>query len=111
MQQKSRVSRDPDGGEVGERDCDNSRTKVQEVKVPEDAEEFNWMNDEEWEEGECPSVLFITVDMRSKSLSDKSRKFSNQQGSQAHKRRKINISSSSVRREEPKGEIRGESDC
>ena len=38
-----RVSRDPDGGKGGEKDRDNSRSKVQEVEVEEDSEEVERM--------------------------------------------------------------------
>ena len=71
--------------------------------MAEDSEEVKRMEEEEWEYGECPLVLSITVDMWSKSLSERSHKFFNRRGSRAHKRRKINRSSSSVRRKDPKG--------
>ena len=48
--------------------------------------------------------------MRSKSSSDRRRESSDRRGSRAHKRKKIDRSSSSVRREDSKGGSQGESD-
>ena len=63
-------------GEVKESNRDNSRSEVQEVEEAEDVEEAEQMEEEEWEDGERPPVLFTTVDMRSKSLSDRIRELS-----------------------------------
>ena len=68
------------------------------------------MEEEQWEDGERPPVLSITIDMQSKSSSERSRESSDRRGSQAHKRRKSDRLSSSVRRKEPKGGNRGEID-
>ena len=104
---QGQVSRDPAGGKCGERDCDNGRSKVREVKVAEDSEEVNTMKDEEWEDSKRPPVLFIMVDMRSKSLSDRSLKSSDQWVSQVNKRRQSYRLSLSVRCEDQKGQSRG----
>ena len=68
------------------------------------------MEEEEWEDGKRQSILSITVHMRYKSSSDRSHESSERQGSQAHKRRKSDMLSSSVRCEDPKGGSRGESE-
>ena len=49
--------------------------------MAEDAEKFEQTEEEEWEDGERLPVLHITVDMRSKSSSNISRKSSDQRGS------------------------------
>ena len=104
---QGQVSRDMAGGKCGERDCDNGRSKVREVKVAEDSEEVNTMEEEEWEDSKRPPVLFIMVDMRSKSLSDRSRKSSDQWVSQVNKRRQSYRLSLSVRCKDQKGQSRG----